>query len=407
MRRAEQVPAGFWNAFHRTGGNRVRTHSMRIANVIEEGKLGGPQVRIAMVAHALKERAQTTVIMPMENSEQFRQRCDALGVVYETLPLSRITREWRAALRYVLFSIVEVVRLTAVLKRGAFDLVHVSGGSWQYKGVIAGKLAGKKVLWHLNDTAMPGFIKRVFSVVSRLADGFIYASERTRQYYRPLMTTGSPEYVIPAPVDTSLLDPSGSYPGDEELLKKWSGKFVVGVIANINPIKGLDVLIRTAADLNRRTGGVCYVVVGAIYPAQRSYFEQLVRLCKELSVSNIEFVGSRDDVRPLLKRFDAYVCSSRAESSPIAVWEAMAMGKPVVSTDVGDVPLYVRDGNNGFIVGVGDSAALADRLARLAADEELRRQFGGRGRDIVVRELDVAKCADRHIEAYAAMLAHD
>jgi len=381
--------------------------NVRVANIIEEGKLGGPQVRMAMVAAALDGRVDTTVVMPAENSDVFRQRCDALGVAYEILPISRITKEWRVALRYVLFSVVEIIRLASFLKRGQFDLVHVSGGSWQYKGVIAGKLAGKNVLWHLNDTAMPGFILRMFAVVSRLADGFIFASERTRRYYLPLMKEGKPEFVIPAPVDTSRFDPSRVYSGEDDLLAKWSDQFVIGTVCNINPVKGLDVLIRAAAELNRRATNVRFVVIGPIYPAQRRYFEYLSRLCQELSLANIEFLGARDDVRPLLKRFDAYICSSKAESSPIAVWEAMAMAKPVVSTDVGDVSLYVRDGGSGFIADIGDSVALAERLRRLVSDKALRGKFGERGRDTAVRELDIERCADRHIEAYKSMLAHN
>jgi glycosyltransferase involved in cell wall biosynthesis len=124
-----------------------------------------------------------------------------------------------------------------------------------------------------------------------------------------------------------------------------------------------------------------------------------------VGVRNIEFVGGRSDVRPLLKRFDAYVCSSKAESSPISVWEAMSMAKPIISTDVGDVPLYVHDGVNGFIVDVGDSDALAERIGRLAKNEALRKEFGDRCREIVVRDLDVSRCAERHFEAYKAILA--
>ncbi len=380
---------------------------VRVANIIEEGKLGGPQTRIVMAAASLRERVETTVIMPVENSEAFRQQCDAAGVAYETLSITRITREWRVALRYLLFSVVEIVRLARLLKRSEFDLVHVSGGSWQFKGVIAGKLAGKKVLWHLNDTAMPAFIRRLFAITSRYADGFVFASERTRQYYRPLIREGKPEFVIPAPVDTSRFDPSACYHGEEDFLEKWSGQLVIGIVANVNPVKGLDVFIHAAAALNKRLENIHFIIVGVIYPAQRRYFRQLLRLCKELSVDNIEFVGGRADVRPLLKRFDAYVCSSRAESSPIAVWEAMAMAKPIVSADVGDVPLYVREGSSGYIVDIGDSTALAERLARLAIDAELRREFGRRGRETVVHELDVGRCADRHEEAYKVMLAHD
>lgn len=56
------------------------TWSMRIANIIEEGKLGGPQGRISAVAAALRGQGDSTVIMPAENSEAIQQRCDALGV---------------------------------------------------------------------------------------------------------------------------------------------------------------------------------------------------------------------------------------------------------------------------------------------------------------------------------------
>ena len=378
--------------------------NLRIANVIEEGKLGGPQVRICVVAAALKGQAETTVIIPKENSKAFQQRCDACEVSYIGLPITRITKEWQVAVRYVLFSWFEVLWLAWILKRDNYDLIHASGGSWQFKGVLAAKLAGKKVLWHLNDTSMPGFIRRLFAVISRFADGFIFASERSKEYYRPLMRSNKPEFVVPAPVDTQQCDPRGYYPGDEELIEKWDGDFVVGMVANINPVKGIETFVRTVAALNNREFKARFVVIGAIYRNQQRYLERLQRLCAELVVTNIEFVGGRSDVRPLLKRFDVYLCSSCAESSPLSVWEAMAMGKPVVSTDVGDVPLYVRDGYNGFIVDVGDATGLADRLARLVDDSELRHTFGVRCREIAIQQLGIEQCAKRHLAAYSNIL---
>lgn len=79
------------------------------------------------------------------------------------------------------------------------------------------------------------------------------------------------------------------------------------------------------------------------------------------------------------------------------------MGKPVISTNVGDVPLYVRDGSNGFIVEVADSAAMAARIEQLVASETTRHEFGQRARDVAVRKLDIAQCAERHVAAYQAM----
>jgi glycosyltransferase involved in cell wall biosynthesis len=378
---------------------------MHVANIIEEGKLGGPQVRIAAVAAALGERVKTTVIMPVENSQLFRQRCDTLGVSYNALPLTRITKEWRVALRYVLFSFFEIISLALLFRRENFDLVHVSGGSWQFKGVLAAKLAGKKVLWHLNDTSMPGFVRKIFALISGLADGFIFASERSRDYYRPLMKANKPEFVVPAPVDTMQFNPEGAYLGDDDLIGRWSGKLVVGTVANINPIKGLETFIRAAGVLGKRNGHFHFVIVGPVFKNQQKYFARLQQLCSQLKAANIEFVGGRSDVRPLLQRFDVYVCCSHAESSPIAVWEAMSMAKPVVSTDVGDVPLYVRDGLSGFIVKVDDAEALAERVERLVDNKELRQQFGVQVREIAVEQLDVTQCAERHMAAYSHMLA--
>jgi glycosyltransferase involved in cell wall biosynthesis len=379
---------------------------MRIANVIEEGKLVGPQVRICTVASSLKGRVVTVVVMPKQNSQAFRQLCEVLDVPYLALPLSRITKEWLVAVRYVLFSFVDVLRLAWIIKRDKFDLVHASGGSWQFKAVLAAKLAGKKVLWHLNDTSMPGFIRSIFSRVSRLADGFIFASERSKSYYKPLIKFGKNECVIPAPVNAAKFNPLHQYPGDEELLESWHGKFVIGTVANINPIKGLETFIRAATSFNKTYNEAVFVVIGPVFSRQKRYYDSLQRLCNHSSVSNIMFVGSRSDVRPLLKRFDVYVCSSNAESSPISVWEAMAMAKPIVSTDVGDVPLYVQDGVNGYIVNVGDSDALAERIGRLESDDTMRKEFGDRCRKIAIQEFDVSLCAERHLEAYKALLVH-
>jgi glycosyltransferase involved in cell wall biosynthesis len=377
-----------------------------IFNVIEEGKLGGPQVRMVRVAAALAGRVDTLVVMPLANSVPFREACEALHVDYRALPLTRMTKEWRVALGYLLFSPLEVFRLARLVRRSKADLVHVSGGSWQVKGVIAARLARVPCVWHLNDTMMPGFIRKMFRMLSGSASGYIFASERTQAYYAGLVDARKPCFVVPAPVDTKEFDPALAIDGDEDLLQRWAGKVVVGVTANVNRVKGLETFIRVAGRLNARfePEKLVFACVGPVYANQRGYHEKLLALCGELGVANMEFVGARSDVRPLLKRFDVYLCTSVAESSPISVWEAMAMARPVVSTDVGDVPLYVKDGESGFVITVGDDAALAQKVGLLIDDAGLRARLGGNARRIAVDKLDLAICADRHLAAYRALL---
>lgn len=388
---------------HRTS-QEPKSNNMRVANIIEEGKLGGPQVRIMLVAHALDGHVDTTVILPEENSLFFRAKCKELDVPYASFHLSRITKEWKVALRYLLFSPVEIYRLVKFIKKMDFDIVHVSGGSWQYKGVIAGRLAGKKVLWHLNDTSMPYLLRKTFSLFSRFSDGYIYASERSKQYYGRLGRHAKCEFIIPAPVDTSAFDPEHSYTGDNELIDNWMDSTVIGTVANINPVKGLEAFIKAASHLNENHDNLVFVVVGPVYPNQQKYFNILNELTEKLSITNIRFVGARMDIRPILKRLDVYVCSSIAESSPISVWEAMSMGKAIVSTDVGDVPLYVKDGYNGFVVDINDHGKISSCVGKIIDDPELHKQMGINSRSIAITSLDLQICANRHFDAYTEIM---
>ena len=81
----------------------------------------------------------------------------------------------------------------------------------------------------------------------------------------------------------------------------------------------------------------------------------------------------------------------------------VSMSKPILSTYVGDVPLYVHDRKNGYVVPVGDSAQLADRVLKLLREPSLRTKFGRISRDIVQEQLDIIKCGERHLEAYLAV----
>ncbi len=349
---------------------------LRVANIIEEAKVGGPQIRMVRVAKQLTANVYTHIIMPRENSEMFRKMCEEEGIRYSTLALSRITKRLTVALRYVFNFPAEVVRLRREFLRFRIDLVHISGGSWQYKGFFAAKLTGIPVIWHLNDTFMPAILRTIFRFLSRFADGFIFSSYRTRKYYGSKHILSSPNRVIPAPVDASHFDPNTRYEGDEDLIESWDDDIIVGTVANINPIKDLETLIHAATSIVSSDTRIRFVVLGRVFENQQSYHRQLLSIIQDMNIDNVEFVGARSDVRPVLARFDIYVCCSRAESSPVSVWEAMSMGKPVVSTDVGDVARHIQCGESGYIGAVGDYSNMAVQIEKLAADEGLRLRLG-------------------------------
>lgn len=130
--------------------------------------------------------------------------------------------------------------------------------------------------------------------------------------------------------------------------------------------KALDVLLRALAQVE----GASLVLAGD--GPERASLERLV---EELGVGDrVVFAGPlpRAEVLALHRAADAAVLSSAWENFPHAVVEALAVGTPVVSTDVGGVAEVVRDGENGLLVPAGDPAALAAALARIVAEPGLR-----------------------------------
>jgi len=140
--------------------------------------------------------------------------------------------------------------------------------------------------------------------------------------------------------------------------------------------------------------------VGPIYDSQQDYGDRLQQAVKAENL-DVHFLGYRDDVPEILKASDIYVCSSNNEASPTAVWEAMAMGLPIVSTDVGDVTNFVREDNPcGIVVPPGDHLELASAISKLVEDRRKLKRYSENAREVAMSELNLDVCAHRHANVY-------
>ena len=133
------------------------------------------------------------------------------------------------------FTLWEIIQLIRFFRQDKFDVIHVSGGIWQFKGAIVGRLAGISVLWHLNDTDRPLLFRWIFGILSWLVTGYAFAAQRTKLYYQPYVNKKRLEFMIPAPVNVNWIDPNLDLL-PEQLLSKLDGKFVIGTLANPSPV---------------------------------------------------------------------------------------------------------------------------------------------------------------------------
>ena len=124
--------------------------------------------------------------------------------------------------------------------------------------------------------------------------------------------------------------------------------------------------------------------VKLLLPGQPIRLEEYKRMISERGIAdNVEFLGYRRDINNLVGLSDLSVASSFQEGLPINIIEAMAMGNAIVATDVRGNNDAVEDGVNGYLVPVGDSGLMAEKILELMNDREKLRTFGENGLDMV------------------------
>ena len=171
---------------------------------------------------------------------------------------------------------------------------------------------------------------------------------------------------------------------------------VVGTIARLDPIKGLDVALDALSSLPD-----VHLVIAGEGPELPRLEAQTRRLGL---LERVHFVGWADRARDLLAGFDVFILPSRSESFPLTVIEAMLAGRAVVATAVGSVAEAVVDGVTGMLVPPDNPRALGAAVASLLADRALRAEMGSAGRDRALQLFDVAAMAHAYENVYDALV---
>lgn len=154
---------------------------------------------------------------------------------------------------------------------------------------------------------------------------------------------------------------------------------LVGIVARLVPIKAHDVFLDAAAEVQRRVPNTRFVIVGD--GERRAELEARARA---LGLGDRTFfLGWQREMRKIYADLDVVVLSSLNEGSPVAIIEAMAAGRPVVSTDVGGVGEVVADGRGGLLVPPRDPAALAEAVTAVLSDPSAAERMGRAARAAV------------------------
>jgi len=187
------------------------------------------------------------------------------------------------------------------------------------------------------------------------------------------------------PAKAAMIDGSGvdlAYFGRTPLL----GAPVVLMISRLLISKGVRDYARAVLELRTRYPSARFLLVGPFDKGPDSIGRDEVA---QWVAGGLDYLGSVEDVRPLIKQARIYVLPSYREGTPRSVLEAMAMGRPVITCDAPGCRETVEHGKNGLLVPVRDPQALAAAISRLLDNPAETQAMGDAGYALAARKYDV------------------
>lgn len=372
--------------------------TVRVCHIMSADLWAGAEIQVATMAAYLVEQPNVCLSAVLFNEGCLAGALRRLGV-----PVAVVDERRTSAAGIVRF-------LTRFLSANDIELVHTHRYKDSVLGTIAAKLAGvPHVVRTVHGMREPMTFWNslkfgAYEALDKLtllcgADLVIAVSERMADTlrgsgYRPTMVT-----CIHNGIDLRRVR-VGRRP--EEVRRELgidARTLLIGTAGRLSPVKGHAGLLRAARLVlqTERDAKLLIVGSGPLRQDLRAHAAQLQidRACL--------FLGARTDVYDLMSAMDIFVLPSLDEGIPMAMLEAMALGKPVVATAVGGVPEVVRHRVTGLLVAPNDDQALADACLELALNRDWAQTLGAKARRVVREEFSHQRSGQSLLDAYRSV----
>ncbi len=354
---------------------------------------GGAERHTITLANRLAQRGHECHFVFVKNrtAQRSRIRLGARGSIH-SLDARRYL-DPRALLRFA--RTIRAVGPTVIVAANEYALLYSSIARW-----LSGTGAALAVTYHAADAL--GVKERLKMVAYRplfwMADCAIFVCEYQRQRWSKQGVAARRNEVIHNGVDTSEFADQ-ALPAARATARRELGfadsEYVVGITAALRPEKNHNQLVEAIARLR-----VLGMQARAVLIGDGPMRPRIEAHSRRLGVAeHVKITGFESDVRPYVLACDTMALCSVTEALSLAAIEAMALGKPVVHSDVGGVGELIDSGSNGFLFRVNDTDGFVHSLA-LLADRSLRERIGARARATVEQSFAEGSMVDHYEQLF-------
>lgn len=374
----------------------------KIAHICTSGishKIMGDKLRLLQQ----QEGVQVTFITSPEGVDEGLMKEKAYPFEWKLLPMARSIQP-AADLR-------SIMAMYKLFRRERYDIVHTHTAKAGLIGRIAAKLAGVPVVIHTSH-GLPfyeGQSKKTYLLYKMLerfgalcCHALASQNEEDAGVLREL-APWRPVFVEGNGVDLEHLDHLAGRVTTEQLaaLRMKNGidpeEKVLFMAARFEPVKDHGLLLDALTEL-KRVGALNWVTVLA---GQGPLEDEMKRKSEASGLADdVLFVGQQSSIIPWLAMSDAVTLTSEKEGIPRSLMEAMALGKPIVATNVLGTRELVAHAETGLLVPYRDSMQLGESLAAMMNTPEARRRMGEAGRRRIEASFTEARVVERLMRLY-------
>lgn len=392
-----------------------RHRPLRVLYFDHTSSLGGGELALLNLLAAIdRSRVSPIVILGADGplAHKLRRICDVhiLGLAGRVKDTSKDALGVNTLFRFreILHCVLYVCKLARLIRIQQVDLVHTNSLKADLLGGVAGRMTGRKVLWHVRDRIkedyLPRRVVKAFRLLCRIIPHYIIANSAATLATLHLKAN-DPATSIPSgiPVKSSV-----SVVHDGLEVTAASGKSnpneypTIGLVGRIARWKGQHVFLDAAAVVHERFPSARFKIVGAALFGERGYEVSIREQCVRLGLQDsTDFTGFCNDVSSIFSNLTIAVHASiTGEPFGQVLIEAMAAGKPVVATNGGGVPEIVVDRETGLLIPMQDSAAMANAICELLSKPKEAQRMGQNGLNRVKAHFTIQHVARRVVETY-------
>tara|TARA_B100000315_G_scaffold8981_1_gene8839 strand:- start:13475 stop:14572 length:1098 start_codon:yes stop_codon:yes gene_type:complete len=339
---------------------------------------GGQEIRILNESMGMRDRGHKIIIITPADSSLMKKASDRR---FEVISASFKRKDYPATC----FKILKLIQN----KRPNFINTHSSKDSWVAS--FAARLSTyKPFIIRTRHLSTPVATNIFGSVIYKLLPHKIITTGEAIREQLIERNRVSPEKImsIPTGVDLKLFDPKKSQKKIRRELCLTEKTRLVGMVSVLRSWKGHDYFIDATVTVLKKFSNVRFLIIG---DGPRK--ENLTKIIKEKGLSeSIFMLGHREDVPEIMASLDVLAHPSYAnEGVPQSIIQGMAMGIPVIASDIKSLREVVTDGETGILSPMKNSGELAKKIILLLNNKELMRKMGNNGRKFVVEKFTMEK----------------